>query len=57
MKTPKVNLRFLDLYRFMASSLDTLASYLTNEQKVSTKRFCQNEEEFNLLRRKGICPY
>ncbi|XP_011309468.1 uncharacterized protein [Fopius arisanus] len=48
----KVNLRFIDSFRFMASSLKKLASYFTDEDKTITQAHCSTEQ-FHLLMRKG----
>lgn len=50
-------IRFLDSFSFMASSLDSLSKNLTDEKFKITKEFYQNEEKFNLMKRKGIYPY
>ncbi|CAH0553464.1 unnamed protein product [Brassicogethes aeneus] len=52
-----IKLRFVDSYRFMPESLDTLASQLDNEQKKITRLHCANELEFSLLCRKGVFPF
>lgn len=50
-------IRFLDSFRFMASSLESLANNLNDDNfHVLNKMFAQ-KEEFNLIRRKGVFPY
>ena len=50
-------LRFLDSFRFMPSSLDSLARNLTtNDFKLISSNF-PNEEEFKIVTRKGVFPY
>lgn len=50
-------IRFLDSFSFMASSLDSLSKNLTEDQFKITKQFYQNDENFKLMKRKGIHPY
>src|SRR5436190_7377579 len=54
-----VKLRFVDSFKFLATSLDKLASYLDKDKlQVMRSEFKQlNEESFELLTRKGIFPY
>ncbi|KAK4874041.1 hypothetical protein RN001_013401 [Aquatica leii] len=65
-RTPKENgkmedvylrVRFLDSYRFLASSLDALAQTLADEQCTSLRKFYSDDQKFNLARVKGIFPY
>ena len=52
-----VNLRFLDSYRFMQASIDTLATNLT-EKKILEREFSHlNQQQLQLLSRKGVFPY
>ncbi|KAJ8915534.1 hypothetical protein NQ315_012417 [Exocentrus adspersus] len=53
----EVQLRFIDSYRFMSSSLDKLSSYLEDEKKTIVRAHCNTDKEFNLLTRKGVFPY
>ena len=44
-----VKLRFIDSFRFVPSSLEKLALFLNNDEKIIRKRHCVNNNEFNLL--------
>ncbi|XP_036148161.1 uncharacterized protein LOC118647413 [Monomorium pharaonis] len=54
-----IQLRFIDSYRFLNTSLDKLASYLnTDKLKIVRSEFLNlSSEEFSLLTRKGVFPY
>ena len=52
-----IQLRFIDSCRFMASSLDKLASNLDDDQCKHLKEFYKEEKVFKLMRRKGVYPY
>ncbi|XP_036143348.1 uncharacterized protein LOC118645749 [Monomorium pharaonis] len=54
-----VQLRFIDSFRFVNTSLDKLASYLnTDKLKIVRSEFSNlSSEEFSLLTRKGVFPY
>ncbi|KYM95371.1 hypothetical protein ALC62_13985, partial [Cyphomyrmex costatus] len=54
-----IQLRFIDSYRFLASSLNKLSSFLSKDKlRVLRREFSHlSEENFNLLTRKGVFPY
>ncbi|XP_077263129.1 uncharacterized protein LOC143897999 [Temnothorax americanus] len=54
-----VKLRFIDSYKFLTSSLDKLASYLSKDKlQILQREFCElSAENFDLLTRKGVFPY
>ena len=50
-------LRFLDSFRFLPSSLDKLASNLTSDKLHNLRNCYPEENEFKLLQNKGLYPY
>jgi hypothetical protein len=52
-----VSLRFIDSFRFMASSIEKLASYVNDADKKITRKFYNEGEKFDLMIRKGVFPY
>jgi len=52
----KRELRFLDSFRFMASSLDALSKNLSKKQCKNLKSW-STDEQLDLLLRKGVYPY
>ncbi|XP_023311299.1 uncharacterized protein LOC111691962 [Anoplophora glabripennis] len=52
-----LKLKFVDSFRFLAKGLDKLCKTLTSEQCVETRKYFKNDEEFSLIRRKGVFPY
>ena len=54
-----IKLRFIDSYKFLNTSLDKLASFLSTDQlKILRSKFeSLSTEDFNLLTRKGVFPY
>ena len=55
--TAKLELRFIDSCRFMASSVDKLSSNLADDQCKNLQWFYQEEDTFQLMRRKGVYSY
>ncbi|XP_051167813.1 uncharacterized protein LOC127285718 [Leptopilina boulardi] len=56
-KNSLIKFRFIDSFKFMASSLDKLASYL-NEYKIVNSVFSNySHDKIQLLTRKGVFPY
>ncbi|XP_057310573.1 uncharacterized protein LOC130648537 [Hydractinia symbiolongicarpus] len=53
----RIQLRFIDSVRFMASSLDKLVNNLSDDQCKNLRKFFKGDEQFKLLRRKGVYPY
>ena len=52
----KRELRFIDSFKFMTYSLDTLVNNLGEKDFVNTSKF-YSEEQMKLLKRKGVYPY
>ena len=52
-----IQLRFIESFRFMTSSLDKLASNLDDNQCKNLRDVCKEEGVFRLMRRKGVYPY
>ncbi|KAB0801617.1 hypothetical protein PPYR_03803 [Photinus pyralis] len=52
-----INLRFLDSFKFLSSSLDVLSRNLADDQCSEIRKFFNCDEEFKLLRMKGCFPY
>ena len=52
-----IQLRFIDSFRFMASSLDKSASNLDDDHCKNLREFYRKEEVFRLMRREGVYPY
>ena len=53
----KIQLRFIDSCRFMASSLEKLAGNLDDDQCKNLRKFYDDEEQFKLMRCKGVYSY
>lgn len=58
----QIKFKFIDSLRFMATSLDSLASLIPSEKKHIVRAECiksgfHSEEMFNLMNRKGVFPY
>ncbi|XP_057311370.1 uncharacterized protein LOC130649159 isoform X1 [Hydractinia symbiolongicarpus] len=55
-KDKKIKLRFIDSFRFMSRGLGSLADNLSDDQCKNLRKFF-NDEQFNIMRRKGVYPY
>ncbi|XP_072389458.1 uncharacterized protein [Diabrotica undecimpunctata] len=53
----RIHFRFIDSFRFMASYLNKLSSYLPKYPNLKSQFSSLPEEQFNLLTKKGIMPY
>ena len=53
----KRQLRFIDSFKFMSSSLENLVKNLNPDNMHILKEFFPDEEESKLLKRKGVFPY
>ncbi|KAG7299574.1 hypothetical protein JYU34_016555 [Plutella xylostella] len=56
-KNEGIQLRFIDSYKFLGTSLDKLTKTMKVEEFSLLKSFFPIENEFNLLTRKGVYPY
>lgn len=52
-----VQLRFVDSYKFLGTSLEKLTKTMKEEEFTYLRSFFPNKDDFNLLTRKGIYPY
>ena len=55
-KNKTYNIRFIDSFKFMASSLDQLVNNLSETAFKNIKRYYTGDK-FKLLKRKGVYPY
>ena len=53
----KIELGFINSFRFLLSSLDKLASNLSDNQCKNLRWFYQEDDVFKLMRCKGVYPY
>ena len=50
-------LEFKDSFQFMASSLEKLSNYLKDDEMKHLRKYFNDDDKFNLLRKKGVFPY
>lgn len=50
-------LHFIDTFKFMSSSLDTLIKNLPDDNKIFLKSLCKTELEWTYMNKKGYFPY
>ena len=51
------HLSFIDSFAFMSSSLEKLASNLSDEGFIYTREYFTDQNEFKLMKKKGVYPY
>ena len=51
------HLSFIDSFAFMSSSLEKLASNLSDEGFIYTKKYFTDPVQFGLMKKKGVYPY
>ena len=51
------NLAFIDSLQFLNSKLEKLASNLSEDDFIYTKKYFTDPVQFNLMKRKGVYPY
>ena len=51
------HLAFIDSFQFMGSSLEKLADNLPEERFIYTQEYFTDEEQFDLIKSKGVYPY
>lgn len=52
-----VNVKFIDSFQFLNTSLDKLSKSLNVNDFTHTYNYCGSSKQFDLLRRKGVYPY
>ncbi|XP_055839997.1 uncharacterized protein LOC129907698 [Episyrphus balteatus] len=52
-----IELRFLDSYRFLGDSIDSLARNLVPSDFIITRKCFETEQSLDLVKRKGVFPY
>lgn len=57
LKKQYLRMRFIDSFKFLATSLDNLASNLSDEEFQQTKKYFPDKDQFNIIRQKGVFPY
>lgn len=56
-KEESIQLRFIDSFKFLGTSLEKLAKSMKTKEFSFLNSYFPNEYEFNLLTRKGVYPY
>ena len=56
-KRKNLKLRFIDSFKFLSTSLENLGNGLCNKDFKETRKHFVKDDEFNLMRQKGVFPY